>query len=139
MIFVVSNWCISSFIEGKGIFTHIFCMTAYSLIPFIITELISIPLSYILTSNEAIFIAIIKAIGIIWSAVLIYLGTYAIHQFSAGKTFGALILTAVGMVIILFVLIMIYTLLSKLSDLFIRYMLRLPYRFIGRVIGYVHQ
>jgi len=113
LIFVVSNWCIASFIEGKGTFSHIFCMTAYSLIPYIVTELICIPLSYMLTADEAIFITIIKAIGIIWSAVVIYLGTYAIHQFSAGKTFGSLILTVVGMIIILFVLIMIYTLLQQ--------------------------
>lgn len=113
LIFVVSNWCIASFIEGKGTFGHIFCMTAYSLIPYIVTEFICIPLSYMLTADEAIFITIIKAIGLIWSAVVIYLGTYAIHQFSAGKTFGALFLTAVGMVIILFVLIMIYTLLQQ--------------------------
>ena len=113
LVFVASNWCIASFIEGKGIFGHIFCMAAYSLIPYIVTEFLSIPLSYLLTADEAIFITIMKAIGIIWSAVLIYLGIYAIHQFSAGKTFGSLILTAVGMVIILFVLIMIYTLLQQ--------------------------
>ena len=113
LIFVVSNWCIASFIEGKGTFRHIFCMTAYALIPYIITELICIPLSYALTADEAIFITIIKAIGIIWSAAVIYLGAYAIHQFSAGKTFGSIILTAVGMVIILFVMIMIYTLLQQ--------------------------
>ncbi len=113
LIFVVSNWCIASFIEGKGTFKYIFCMTAYSLIPYIVTELVCIPLSYVFTADEAIFITIIKAIGIIWSAAVIYLGTYAIHQFSAGKTFGSLILTAVGMVLILFVLIMIYTLLQQ--------------------------
>lgn len=113
LIFTVSNWCIASFIEGKGTFKYIFCMTAYSLIPYIIAELICIPLSYTLTVDEAIFIAIIKAIGLIWSAALIYLGTYTIHQFSAGKTFGSLILTALGMVVILFVLIMIYTLLEQ--------------------------
>lgn len=113
LIFVVSNWCIASFIEGKGTAAHIFCMTAYSLIPYIVAEFICIPLSYMLTADEAIFITIIKAIGIIWSAVVIYLGTYAIHQFSAGKTFGSLLLTAVGMVIILFILIMIYTLLQQ--------------------------
>ena len=113
LMFVVSNWCIASFIEGKGTAAHIFCMTAYSLIPYIVAEFVCIPLSYMLTADEAIFITIIKAIGIIWSAVVIYLGTYAIHQFSAGKTFGSLLLTAVGMVIILFVLIMIYTLLQQ--------------------------
>ena len=113
LIFVVSNWCIASFIEGKGTFPHIFCMTAYALIPYILMELICVPLSYIFTADEAIFITIIKAIGVIWSAAIIYLGTYAIHQFSAGKTVGSLILTAVGMIIILFVLIMIYTLLQQ--------------------------
>ncbi len=113
LTFVVSNWCIASFIEGKGTYKHIFCMTAYSLIPYITTELICIPLSYLLTADEAIFITIIQAIGLIWSAAVIYLGTYAIHQFSAGKTFCSLILTIIGMVIILFVLIMIYTLLQQ--------------------------
>lgn len=113
LIFVVSNWCIASFIEGKGTAQHIFCMTAYSLIPYIVAEFVCIPLSYTLTADEAIFITIIKAIGLIWSVALLYLGAYAIHQFSAGKTLGSLILTAIGMVIILFVLIMIYTLLEQ--------------------------
>ena len=112
-VFVVSNWCIASFIEGKGTFKYIYCMAAYSLIPYIIAELICIPLSYGLTADEAIFITIIRAVGLIWSAALIYLGTYAIHQFSAGKTFWSLVLTALGMIVILFVLIMIYTLLEQ--------------------------
>ena len=113
VIFVVANWCVASFLEGKGTFKDITAAVAYALLPYIASKIIIIPLTNILTANESVFISIITAIGIIWTAVLLFGGLYAIHQYSFSKTLVSVLLTIVAMIIIVFVSIIFYSLLQQ--------------------------
>ncbi len=113
VVFVAANWCVASFLEGKGTLKDIIAATAYSLIPYIICKLLTLPLSNILTANEAVFITLVETIGLLWSAALLLGGIYAIHQYSFTKTLVSLILTLIGMIIIVFVLVIFYSLLQQ--------------------------
>lgn len=112
-VYVASSWCVASFIEGKGTLKDIVAATAYSMIPYVLCRLLTIPLSNVLTSNEAVFITLIEAIGLLWSAVLMLGGIYAIHQYSFSKTLLSVLLTVIGMIIIVFVLVIFYSLLQQ--------------------------
>lgn len=112
-VFVVSNWCVASFLEGKGTFKEIAVTTAYALIPYVLSRLIKIPLSNVLTENEMVVLSIIGAIGILWSAFLLLGGLYAIHQYSFSKTLLSVLLTVIGMIIIVFIIIIFYSLLQQ--------------------------
>lgn len=117
-VFVASNWGVASFLEGKGTFKDITVTTAYSLIPYIAAQIIALPLSNILTVEEAVFITIINAIGLIWSGILLLGGLYAIHQYSISKTLWSIVLTAVGMLIILLVAVIFASLLQQAFGFF---------------------
>lgn len=112
-VYVASSWCVASFIEGKGTVRDIIAATAYSMIPYVLCRLLTIPLSNVLTLNEAVFITMIQVIGVLWSAVLMLGGIYAIHQYSFSKTLLSVLLTLVGMIIIVFVLVIFYSLLQQ--------------------------
>jgi len=112
-IFVASNWSVASFNEGKGTFKDITVSMAYSLIPYIISRIITIPLTNILTADEAVFITIIGAIGLLWSGVLLLGALYAIHQYSFSKMLLSLLLTVIGMLIILLVMVIFASLLQQ--------------------------
>ncbi len=113
IVFVVANWCVASFIEGKGTFTDIVCAVSYSLLPYVICTALTIPVSNILTENEAVFLTIIQVIGLLWSGFLLIGGLYAIHQYSFSKTILSIILTVIGMIIIVFVLVIFYSLIQQ--------------------------
>lgn len=113
VVFVASNWCVASFLEGKGTATDIICTVAYSLIPYVLSKLIAIPLSNILTAKEAVFITIISAFGLLWSGFILIAGLYAIHQYSFTKTVVSIILTLLGMIVIVFVLVIFYSLIQQ--------------------------
>jgi len=112
-IFVASNWSVASFNEGKGTFKDITVSVAYSLIPYVLSRIITIPLTNILTAEEAVFITIISAIGLMWSGVLLLGALYAIHQYSFSKMLLSLLLTIVGMLIILLVMVIFASLLQQ--------------------------
>ena len=113
VVFVVSNWCVASFLEGKGTAKDIICTVAYSLLPYVFSKLLAIPLSNILTEKEAVFISILSIIGLLWSGFLMVSGLYAIHQYSFSKTLVSLVLTILGIIIIIFVLVIFYSLLQQ--------------------------
>ena len=112
-VFVVSNWCLSTLTEGKGTFSEIISVTAYSLLPYIFSKLIIVLLSNVLCTNEQVFMTIVGIIGLLWSAVLLLGGLYAIHQYSFGKTLFSILLTLIGMLIIVLVLVVFYTLIQQ--------------------------
>ena len=117
-VFVAANWCVASFLEGKGTFKDITAAVSYALLPYIISRILIIPLTNILTENEAVFISIISTIGLIWSAVLLLGGLYAIHQYSFTKTLVSVFLTIIAMIIIVFVAVIFYSLLQQAYGFF---------------------
>ena len=114
--FVISNWFISILLEGKGTARDIIATTAYSLIPYLITQGIKIILTNVLVPSEIVFIQIITVIGIVWTVAVLFLGMMTIHEFSVGKTIWSLLLTLLGMVVIVFLLILLYSLLQQLVN-----------------------
>lgn len=119
ILFVLSNWVVSLLSEGKGTARDIISTVAYSMIPYIISQFICILLTNFLVPSESVFIEIVKIIGIIWTVSVMFLGLMTIHEYSVGKTIWSLILTLLGIVIIVFLIILLYSLLQQLVD-FIR-------------------
>lgn len=107
LVFVVSNWCIATFMDGKGKFKDIFCVTAYSLTPYIAISLLYVLLSNVLAMPENVFLWIVTAIALIWSFSILLAGLITIHQYSFSKLLLSLLLTVIGMGICLFFMILI--------------------------------
>ncbi len=116
VIFVASNWAFCTLIDGKGTLKDIIATTAYSLIPYITTRIIAVILTNVLVPSESVFIEIVTAIGILWSFTVLLLGMLSIHEFSVSKTVFSLLFTLLGMVIILFLGVLIFSLIRQIAN-----------------------
>ena len=116
IVWVLANWavCTLAKMEGKGRMKDIWCMTVYSLLPFIISLLVALILSNCLTLEEEAFLILVRQAGIWWSAALLLCGLSRIHQYSFPKTLLCVLLTVIGMAIIVFLLVMFFGLMQQL-------------------------
>lgn len=63
-----------------------------------------------------------------WSGLLLFVGTMSIHQFSISKNIATLFFTVLGIVIVLFLLLLMFTLLHNLYAFFVTIYNELSFR-----------
>ena len=112
-LFVVGNWAVCSLMDGNGKIKEIASVTAYSLIPYIVSQLICVILSNFLAGSEGITLTIITAIGVIWSAMLIFVGLGAVNQYYAGKNFWTILLTLFAMIVLALMIFLFFSLIQQ--------------------------
>lgn len=110
LLFVIANWAVCALMDGEGKFGEITTFTAIALIPYLIFELLSIPLSNILVLQEDLFLQCFCMIGVLWSLMLFFQGQRIVHNYSTWKTIGAVFLSICGVAIILVILLLLFSL-----------------------------
>lgn len=113
LLFIAANWSVCTLFNGKGTLKEITAVTAYSLLPLLISLLINVFLSNVLTTEEAAFLSIVAMIGTLWSCVILLVGLYTIHEYSMFQTILSILVTLVAMVILVFLIVLFYTLLQQ--------------------------
>lgn len=113
MLWVVSSWCFTSLMDGEGNLKDIFCATAVAAIPVIAVNIVLIPLSYLMTSDESNLYDFIAALGTILMVAYMFLSMMSTQQYSVLKAIGTAILTVVGMAVIAFVVILFFYLIQQ--------------------------
>lgn len=113
VLFVIANWAVCTLLNGKGRMKDIMCVTGYALTPLMLTTFISVAMSNVMCLDEAAFVSIVVFIGTLWSAIVLLMGLYTVHQYSFLGTVGSVILTVLGMAIIGLLVVMFFTLLNQ--------------------------
>lgn len=113
LLWVVVNWLVASLFEGKGRFMDILTVTAYSLLPLIVTQLVALPLSHGMLLEEGTFLRLLQTVGLLYTLLLLAIGTMIMHDFSLWKFVWTSLLTLLGIGIIVFVLFMVGILLQQ--------------------------
>lgn len=113
-IWIVANWGFTTLFDGEGSMRDILIYTGYSLLPVVLSQIVLIPLTNILTTNEATIVSLVTYVGIGWSALLLFLGTMTTHQYSGGKTFISILIILLGMLIIVFVAVLFFYLIQEI-------------------------
>lgn len=116
LLFVVANWAICTLIEGKGTIKDIVSVTAYSLIPYIVTRVLMVGMTNVFVPEESVFITIVSGVGVLWSMLVLVLGMMSIHEFSVGKTILSLVITLFGIIVIVFLVVLIYSLMQQMAN-----------------------
>lgn len=119
IVFVITNWALCTLIDGKGTVRDITATTAYSLIPFIVTRYLIVIMTNVFIPAESVFIQIVSVVGILWTALVLFLGLMSIHEFSVGKTIVSILLTLFGMAVVVFLVVLIYSLMQQMFNFFI--------------------
>lgn len=114
ILFVVGNWAVCTLFDGNGSIKEIACVTAYALIPYILCSFIGTVLSNVLVLDEAILISVITAIGVIWSAIILFAGLCAVNQYYAGKNIATIFLTIIAMAVIALIVFLFISLMQQL-------------------------
>lgn len=116
VLFTLSNWAVTTLADGKGSFKDIFMVTCYSLIPLIIFQIVTPIISHFMTLNELVYLQLIDGVGFGWMIIMLLLGIQEIHEYSAGKMVSTLVLTAIGAAIIVFIVLLFFSLLQELGS-----------------------
>ena len=119
IILCLANWAMTTLFDGKGRFRDIYMAMCYALVPYILIQLPMILVSNMLTFEEASLYSVMLSISVIWCVFLVFVGLMEVHDYGPGKTFIFLIVTVVGACVIIFLLLVFFSLLSDALSYFI--------------------
>lgn len=114
VLFCIANWSFTALTDGEGRFVDIVMAMGYALLPAAITNIIGTLMSNVVIENEIDFVNMVFGIGMIWSGLLIFAGILTIHQFTVKKTLFTLVITAFGMVFIVFLALLFGSIIDRL-------------------------
>jgi len=114
LLWVVSNWCLTTLFDGEGSFKDIYIATCYSLAPLPVFVTISTILSNIFTVSEGSMVTLIVTLGYVWVAILLFFGMVVTHDYSTGKNVITTLGTIVAMAVIMFIAILFSSLVIKM-------------------------
>lgn len=114
ILFSIANYSVTTLMNGKGFLIDIIKVLGYSLVPLIMCQTISLVLSQFLSLEEQPFYLIIKGVGYLLFALYVFIGLVTIHEYGFLKGLLSLFITAVGIIIIIFVSILLMSLFQQL-------------------------
>lgn len=110
LFFVAGNWGLTTLFEGKGTFKDVYIATCYALTPYVILQAAMILLANVITAKEGAFYYVLEGLSLGWSGALIICGMMQTHDYSLGKTLLFTIMTLLAMVVIIFLLLLFFSL-----------------------------
>lgn len=117
VLFITSNWCLTTLMDGKGTYRDIAVATAYALVPYILINTPLVALSNFITIEEGEFYYFFVTISYIWTGGLILIGTMVTHEYTMGKTILTLIFVVLGMVVMIFLGLLFFSVIQKMIGL----------------------
>lgn len=112
-IWVVANWGLTTLFDGKGKLGQIYMATCYCMLPYPMIQIPLIFLSNVVTSEEKEFYSVLSALSLVWVLFWIILAMGQIHEFSVGKNFFFTIASLFGMLVIVFILLLFFSMISQ--------------------------
>lgn len=119
LVLCISNWGLSTLFDGKGRFKDIYMAMCYALVPYIIIQLALVALSHVISFDEYAYYTVLASISILWCVALAFVGLMEVHDYSAGKTVVFVIATIFGALVILFLVLVFFSLLSDAVGYFV--------------------
>lgn len=114
ILWCVSNWCLTSLMDGEGKMKDIAIFTGYSLVPLLLIQFPLIGVSHLITVEEGTFYYVFTVISYLWTALLLLVGMMETHQYTMKKTILTTVLTLIGMMIILFIGLLFFSVIQQI-------------------------
>lgn len=112
--FVVCNWAVTTIMEGKGKLKEIWVFMAYAMLPYVLFSAAMIVCSNLLTIDEGAFYSAVQWVGYLWTALCMVIALREVHMYNLKKTFGTILLTLAGLVIVVVLVAIVYSVFSQL-------------------------
>lgn len=111
-VYVVANWCWTTLFDGKGTFKDVYIGLCYAILPYALLQLPMILMSNVIIVEERAFYDVFGAVSLIWSGALIVVAMMEIHDYSFGKTLLFTVMSLFGMLVIIFLMLLFFSLVS---------------------------
>lgn len=131
VLFVVANWSLTVFLDGKGKFNEIFKTLSYSLLPFLMARIINLIISNFITNEEKMFIEVIFWIGLLWTFYCLFIGMVIIHEYSFSTNIINILLTIFIFIILIFLILLFFNLIQILFGFSESFISEIIYRIRG--------
>ena len=112
-LWVAANWCLTTLMDGEGTLKDIYIATAYSLTPIVILYVPATILSMVLSEGSGAYYQFFLILALLWSLLLLILGTSVTHQYTITKTLLTCIGNILGMLFLLFLGLILYHLVQQ--------------------------
>ena len=118
LVWSLANWGISTLQDGKGKLKEVFIVTAYSVFPIILYNIISIPLTHMVAASGSSLISGLQSLAYIFCGIMLTVGLMTIHDFSFPRFVLTSVITLLLIILIVFVVFMIGVLLTQFVSFF---------------------
>lgn len=119
LVLCLANWAMTTLFDGKGRFRDIYMAMCYALVPYILIQLPMVLVSNMLTFEEASLYSVLLSISVIWCVFLVFVGLMEVHDYGPGKTFIFILVTILGGCVIIFLMLVFFSLLSDAFGFFV--------------------
>ncbi|MBQ6809754.1 MAG: YIP1 family protein [Clostridia bacterium] len=113
LLFTIANWCFTSLMDGDGSLKDIFCATAFATLPMTICNFLLVPISNFVSLEEESIYVFIVGFSFVWCYGMVFLGMMVTHQYSVSKAIATAILSIVGILVIIFIAVLVFYLVSQ--------------------------
>ncbi len=114
LLWVVASWCFTTLMSGEGSMKDIFIALCYGLIPLIVLLIPSTLLSHIFSLDEQPFLVFFQSVAYLWMGLLVVFGSMVVQDYTFSKNLLTVILSLLGMVAIMFLAMLLFSLTGKL-------------------------
>ncbi len=112
-LWVVGNWALTTLFDGKGRLGQIYMATCYGMAIYPIVQVPLMIFSNFVTVEEGQFYTVLSALSLIYAAILIICAMGQIHEFSGGKNILFTIATLFAMLVMVFILMLFFSMISQ--------------------------
>lgn len=127
-LFVIGNWALTTLFDGKGRLGQVYIATCYALAPYPLVQLPLMVFSNFVTVEEKEFYAVISIVSLVWVAFLGIFGMSQVHEYSFGKNILFLVATGFAMLVMIFILMLFFSMISQGVAYFISLAKEMLYR-----------
>ena len=112
-LWVVGNWGLTTLFDGKGRLTDVYMATCYAFTPYPLIQFPLIVFSNCVTIEEAEFYSVMSGISLVWAALLCIAAMIQIHEYSLSKTLLFTIATGFAMLVMVFILLLFFSMVTQ--------------------------
>lgn len=127
-LFCVGNWSVTCLTNGEGRMQDILTATGYGMLPIPLMFFPATLLSQVIAADEEVFYQMLIYVSVIWALALIIIGNMTVHNYTLTKEIQTLIFTVLAMCVILFIVLLFYSVFSQMTGFFKSVYTELIYR-----------
>ena len=112
-LWVIGNWALTTLFDDKGRLGQVYMATCYALAPYPLVQFPLMILSNFVTVDEAEFYSVLSMLSLMYAAILIVVAMGQIHEYSAGKNLLFTVATLFAMLVMIFILMIFFSMISQ--------------------------